>query len=142
VPLDLKAILPKKSLVPPGSEVQRGIDRWLRDFANATVAEMQDYPPAQPWKSRPPRRGPRAGGRRTGNLGRMWGTSISYTRNSVTIVNRTRYAAYVQGPRDRRKGVPQARAMRKRGWQSVQDVAPKLAKRFKPVLLRTLRGTR
>lgn len=138
----IEAIIPKAGTPLNARDVQTGVDRWLRDFAFAVVREMQEYPPARPWKRPPPRSGPRRGGRRTGNYGRTWGVSVRYTSNTVTITNPVPYAVYVGGPRKGGRGQRQARFMRDRGWKSISDVAPTIARRLTPVLIRRITGGR
>lgn len=143
MPVELRAILPRRAAVPPAQQIRRGIDRFLRDFAFGVVREMQEYPPARPWKHRPPSSGPRKGGRRTGFYGREWGVGVRFGANRVEVVNRAVYAVYVGGPvPGRGPGRRQAHALRARGWKSVSDVAPVLRRRFRPLLLEYLRGSR
>lgn len=137
--ITINAIIPKKAAPVDPRKVQTGVDRWLRDFSFEVIREMQEYPPWRPWK-RPPTRGPRRGGRRTGAYGKGWGSSVQFTPNSVTIRNNVAYAVYVGGPRAGARGRRQARAMRARGWKSVTDVAPPIAKRMTPVLIRKITG--
>lgn len=135
----IQAIIPRGATPLDPTRVQRGVDRFLRDFSFRVVREMQDYPSARPWK-RPPTTGPRRGGRRTGAYGRGWGTSVQFTGNSVTIMNSVQYAVYVGGPRRGNRGQRQAAFMRERGWKSVSDVAPAIARELRPVLIRGITG--
>jgi hypothetical protein len=134
--LALRAILPRRSVVPAQAAARAGVSRFLRDFAFEAARQMAEYPPARPWRSRPPRRGPRAGGRRTGFYGRGWGVGIRLTPTSAEVSNSASYAVYVGGPNPGQgKGRRQARALRARGWKSVSDVAPVLRRRYNAQLL-------
>lgn len=134
MPVKLQAILPRGSAPLSPTRVQTGMNKWLRDFAFEFVREMQDYPQAQPWKHPPPRTGPRRGGRRTSVYGKGWSAAPRFTPDSVEIINNVQYAVWVGG---RRRGRPgQARAMQARGWKSVSDVGPQVAKRLLPRLSR------
>lgn len=128
--ITIKAILPKQKF--DAGKVQQGLNAWLRNYAFEFQHEMQEYPPAQPWKNPPPKRGLRAGGRRTGTYGRGWTGSTQFTANSVTITNPVRYAVYVGGSKRKRPG--QTRVMAGRNWKSVSDVGPEVAKRTLPQL--------
>lgn len=137
--ITIQAIIPRGKVPLDPSKVSSGVNRWLRDFSFEVIREMQEYPPWRPWKN-PPRSGPRKGGRRTGAYGKGWGSSVTFTPNSVTIRNRVGYAVHVGGPRSGERGRRQAAAMRARGWKSVTDVAPPIAKRMAPVLIRRIAG--
>lgn len=84
---------------------------------------MQNYPAARPWKN-PPKTGLRAGGKRTGNYGRGWRVVIN--KDNAKITNGVLYAVYVGGSKKQRPG--QARALAARGWQSTDDVIPRVKK--------------
>lgn len=117
---------------------QAAVTKYLRSFASDFVRDISHYPPAQPWRHPPPRTGPRAGGRRTGTLGRNWSTQIRFTADSVTITNPTPYGIYVQG---NPKGPPRRRQtpnMQARGWPNVPAVATKTRDRHAPALRREL----
>jgi hypothetical protein len=140
MPIRVEAIIPRGAVPLDPARVQSGVDRWLRDFAFAVQSEMADYPPWRPWR-RPPRSGPRRGGRRTGGYGRGWTLAARFTPNSVTLVNPVTYAVFVGGPRRGNRGERQARAMAARGWKSISDVAPAIARRLRPVLIRRITGS-
>lgn len=136
----VQAIIPRGATPLDPTRVQRGVDRFLRDFSFRVVREMQDYPAARPWKHPPPKEGPRKGGRRTGDYGKGWGLAPQFTGNSVTLWNSVQYAVYVGGPKRGSRGKRQAKAMRERGWKSVSDVAPAIARELRPVLIRRITG--
>jgi hypothetical protein len=129
VTLKLVAIIPLRKLT--AEALQGEIDRYLRNFAAEFKREMRVYPPFTPWTSRPPRRGPRAGGRRTGAYGRGWeSTETSRSRSSVTLINPVPYSAVVGGSRRQYPG--QSHVLAARGWRSIQDIGPEVAKRNLP----------
>jgi len=115
----LTAIVPRTSPLPRNP--QKGIDKSLAVFAAKAQELLQEYPAWRPWKY-PPKTGPHAGGRRTGDYGRGWGPSASVTKtsSSITITNKVRYAEYVGG-----KG--QARALGARGWTTITEAGKKAA---------------
>lgn len=96
----------------------------LTEFGALALNYLKTYPPWMPWTSRPPKTGPRAGGKRTGTLGRNWTSSFVRTAKgsgtvgslimSVQVANKTSYASYVQG-------TTQTRVMAARGWPKVND---------------------
>lgn len=126
------AILPKRRIDPRAAEAE--LQRYLRGFAREVEDKMSEYPPARPWRSRPPRTGPRAGGRRTGQYGSGWQGAARLSRSSVTIVNRVPYASAVGGSRRQVPG--QARVLAARGWRSIEDVGPEASRNNLPNLAR------
>src|SRR5256885_1239310 len=106
--MQVKAIVPKTKLNPKG--IQPAIDQALGGFAKEVIGEMQRYPPEREWKTRPPSSGPRAGGRRTGELKHGWQAEFSST--SVHVYNDSPHAAYVQGKK-------QTRSAKERGWKAL-----------------------
>lgn len=132
------AILPKKQPITE-AQAKKHVSLWLRNCAFEFQREMQEYPQWQPWTSRPPRTGPRAGGRRTGTYGRGWIGSPRFTADSVTVTNDVRYAGYVGGPThlSGRDG-GQTAVMKARGWKSISDVAEAVAKKSLPAASRIM----
>lgn len=126
----VEAILPKKVISAEASE--RILRKYLRDFATGVQKEMSEYPPRQPWKSRTPRKGPRSGGKRTGQYKAGWKSAPIYGRASVSIINPVEYAAVVGGPKAARPG--QIGTHRRRGWKSISTVAPEVNRRVLPRL--------
>lgn len=120
------AVLPKRYTT--AARGQAAIDRVLVAFQVEVQKRMQAYPAAQPWKNPPPKTGLRAGGRRTGTYGRNWagGANVTKSKDSITVENRTPYAAWVGGSRGGSPG--QARALAARGWTSVDDAGPEAAR--------------
>lgn len=116
--------LPRKGqfLPPPRSDIQRA----LNAFADTLLNKMASYPPAQPWKSRPPSKGPRAGGRRTGTLGRGWQRKVG--TGFAEVFNEVSYAVYVEGPRPGKQRRRQTAEMRRRGWPAINKTGSKLWK--------------
>lgn len=116
------AVVPKELI--SAARGQAAIDKVLATFQVEIQKRMQAYPAAQPWKNPPPKTGLRAGGRRTGTYGRNWASGANVTRDkaSVTVENRTPYAAWVGGSKGKRPG--QARALAARGWTSVDTAGP------------------
>ena len=136
-----EAILPRRPIAPPPSQQRAGVDRFIRDAAAFTVNQLQDYPPARPWKNRPPKSGPRAGGRRTGAYGRGWPVGLRVQRDRFVVYNTVAYAAWVGGSRRTYPG--QARAMQARGWKSVDDVIPIIRRKYNGrALMRYIGGSR
>lgn len=118
----------KFTLVAPKDQrrylrVAENYNAILTDFGAAAHNYLRIYPPWLPWKN-PPKTGPRAGGKRTGTLGRNWTQSFVRTARgtgslpslimSVQVANKTPYASYVQG-------TTQTRVMQARGWSKVND---------------------
>lgn len=110
--MSIKAIKPSGFKIPDRAFVKAELDRLGRQV----TAQTKAYPAARPWKNPPPKTGPRAGGRRTGALGKSWDYRVTGDSTIVLRVNSTgvRYARYVQG-RD------QTRVMRDRSWLTVQE---------------------
>lgn len=120
--ISTQAILPKS--YTSAAKAKASLDKLLLTFATEASRELQTYPTAQPWKNPPPTSGPRAGGRRTGQLGRNWGGHVLVSGQSITIENKTPYAVYVQGTKEQ-----QARALAARGWPRVDEVGKRAAAR-------------
>jgi hypothetical protein len=113
---------PKEPIADPTALLEIALGQ--AGFAGRSLRDLANYPPAQPWKSRPPTRGPRRGGRRTGNLGRNWRlfNNLKRERWEWGTRNATRYAIYVEGPvpgKPRQRQVPN---MRQRGWPNITRV--------------------
>lgn len=121
-----------KPKVATAALANQQVQTWLRDTAFEFQREMQDYPAFQPWKSRPPRSGPRKDGRRTGMYGRGWTKPPRFSVNSVTVVNDVTYAGWVGGKKSRSSRPYQARHMAARGWKSITDVKDVVAQRTIP----------
>ena len=117
----LNKIIPKSLPLDP-EWATRMLDGELTTYAGNMVRGMALYPPALPWTSRPPRTGPRAGGRRTGGLGRNWRISQHRRAALIEVANPTDYAGFVQGPPRGRKGYRQTAVMAARGWQTITVV--------------------
>ena len=102
-------------------DAKKALDKLLLNFQAAAQKELKTYPAWQPWKN-PPRTGLRAGGKRTGNLGRGWATYELKSGQSITMRNPTKYGPYVQGT-----SKEQARALARRGWPRVDEVGKRAA---------------
>lgn len=122
--LRLVKIIPKSLPLDP-VWAQAQLDDALTTFAGAMVRDMASYPAAQPWTSRPPRTGPRAGGRRTGALGRNWRITNHARGRLIEVANPIEYAPYVQGPPNAVKGQRQTAVMASRGWQTITGITSK-----------------
>lgn len=141
MPLQLVAINPRPKAVI--ANIEQRLDEILgagAGFAGSSLRDLATYPPARPWKRRPPRKGPRAGGRRTGTLGRNWKLRVAKPRDQWTwsTLNGTRYAVYVEGPNPgeiRRRQTP---AMAARDWPSITSVAEKNWRTARPLVIRVL----
>lgn len=116
-------------------------------FAGEMVRRMSDYPPARPWRSRPPTKGPRKGGRRTGAYGRGWriGAERDLTqtggggfRITGSARNRVHYAVFVGGPRPGAYRRRQTDVMRSRGWPSITFEARRGWAKYRPRVVRIL----
>ncbi len=119
MPTGMTAILPKK--YTSATLAKASVDRLLLRIGVNAQRTLQRYPPAQPWKNPPPKTGLRAGGRRTGSLGKGWSTApVIVSGESVTITNQVPYAVYVEGPSSGKPG--QTSVMAARGWPSVTEV--------------------
>lgn len=125
MPVQMFARVPPK--IFSAVKAQAAFNKYLHEFADDFQSIMQEYPAARPWSSRPPKRGPRAGGKRTGAYGRGWAAAPSYTKQSVTITNSVGYASAVGGARSQSPG--QAHWLGERGWNSIEDIGPAVAKR-------------
>ena len=137
--ITLRPILPKR---PPVTVNAQAIRTGLERFAADMVKEMQGYPGWMPWKSRPPKTGPRAGGKRTGILGKGWIYS-DLRPTQVLVTNPVPYAGYVQGYRGRgTKGEKQTKAMAARSWQNISDRAKETWAKHVPSLKLTIAGKR
>jgi len=122
MPIYLKAIVPKRFKQPDLNTPRLA----LLSFGRDVQSNMQTYPPWMPWKSRPPKTGLRAGGKRTGDLGRAWSLRWD-SPYSLTVGNPTEYAGYVQGYRGHGgMGQRQVSALARRGWISITDVVSRL----------------
>lgn len=130
----IRALTPKRQITAAG--IQREFNRYLRNFRDEFIEEMEEYPPEQPWRSRTPTSGPRAGGRRTGAYGRGWRENVRFTPQSVIIINPVRYAIVVGGSRSGSPG--QAHVLADRGWKSIEDVGPEVAERNLPEFTRVI----
>lgn len=117
-----RAILPPRKSNFYASRGKEALDNLLRSFASSAEKQLRTYPTAQPWKSRPPTKGLRAGGRRTGAYGKGWvGNSELKSGESITLTNPVKYATYVGGPK-------QTGNMKNRGWPNVKEVGEKAAR--------------
>lgn len=139
--LAFEAIVPIKTVEFDAAKVQR----QLRAFGTGVVATMQTYPSAKPWKNRPPRTGPRRGGRRTGSYGRSWGMKSLKDRVEIAsgLVSRPlKYSGYVGGwlTVNARKGQRQSRVMKQRDWPSIETVTNELWKKHLPKIKKTLQA--
>lgn len=122
----LVAVLPKKYTSKTKALV--GIRNLLETFAFEAQRELQDYPPAMPWKNPPPRTGLRKGGRRTGTLGRNWKIG-GRSQLAIQVTNNTPYGSYVQGPAGKSgKAGGQTQVMADRGWPNVTEVGARSKK--------------
>lgn len=124
--MPVQAIRPAGFIVPKRSVLQAELER----FARKTTDEVKRYPPWRPWSSTPPRTGRRAGGRRTGDLGRSWQYKVSLGGDSgyVEVASdegrlERPYARYVQGKR-------QTSVMSGRGWKTIDEVAERRRAEF------------
>ena len=126
--LAFEAIVPKQ--FHSAALAKKALDRFLLNFKGEAQRELQQYPAWQPWKN-PPKKGPRAGGKRTGNLGRNWNTYQLVSGQSLTMTNPVSYAPYVQGTGPKQpyvRGKSQAKALRARGWPAIDEVAGRALK--------------
>lgn len=112
--MQTKAILPKRQI--EAAEAQKKLDEFFKRAMTLAQKELQTYPAWQPWKN-PPRAGLRAGGKRTGNLGKNWSTWNLISGKSITMENKIKYSPYVQGTKK-----TQARSLAARGWPRVDEV--------------------
>lgn len=120
--LSCKAVIPDRYV--SAANAKKSMDVLLLNCKEEATRLLQTYPGWQPWK-RPPLTGLRAGGKRTGTLGRGWGTHTLKSGKSIEMTNPTKYAKYVQG----NSKTEQARALGRRGWTTVDVVGPEAAKR-------------
>jgi hypothetical protein len=117
---------------------QAKINVELVSFGGEMVRTMADYPEARPWKSRPPRTGPRAGGRRTGQLGRNWKTR--HGPSFIEVFNDVGYPGYVEGYAKGAKGQRQTRVMRARGWQRIDEEGRRVWSKYVRRIQKAARG--
>lgn len=120
--ISCKPILPSKTV--SAARAQKSLDDLLLNCKEEAMRLLQTYPTWRPWSSRPPLTGPRAGGKRTGTLGRGWGSYTLRSGKQIELTNATSYAQYVQG----NSKTQQARALARRGWTTVDVVGPAAAK--------------
>lgn len=135
----LVVIKPTRQMVSGMARRSELVSQFV-SFTGELVNVMAKYPPAQPWKRRPPKTGPRAGGRRTGNLGRNW--RGKWAPNYGEVSNPVAYAGHVQGYRSGPKGDRQTANMRSRGWQRVDEEGRRVWRKYERRIKRILtRGT-
>lgn len=121
--LKAEAILP--SSYTSSKKAKASIDKLLLTAKEGAMKRLQTYPTWQPWKN-PPKTGLRAGGKRTGDLGRNWNSYTLKSGQSIEMKNEIGYAGYVQG---KGSGTPrQAKALAARGWPRIDEVAEEAAK--------------
>lgn len=109
--LSLKPIVPKHPIVD--KKVGARVEGELKAWGGRVVNRMASYPAQQPTTYR-----------RTGTLGRNWRLRFG-TENGLIFaaaVNATRYAPFVQGPKDGPRGARQTAVMASKGWQSVSTI--------------------
>lgn len=141
MPLRLQAVVPKRAPIASGIHVLLQQALGPVGFQGAVISDLSDYPAARPWKSRPPRTGPRAGGRRTGTLGRNWrprGPRLTARGLVAEAANDTEYGIHVEGPPRGPARRRQTKVMRDRGWPNVTDVGQKQWRRTRPEVVRIL----
>lgn len=114
-------IVPKRPII--NAQIPTQVSNEIRRMGQSASAKLRKYPPAKPWTSRPPATGPRAGGRRTGALGRSW--ELRFFTGGFEVVTKIPYGSFVQGPRGQQTGV-----MAARGWLSVTTAGDELQKEF------------
>lgn len=138
MPVSFKPIVPKKKLhLFDPEKVKKG----LRNYALKVQGEMQDYPEFVPWKSTPPKTGPRAGGKRTGAYGQRWSVQIALGGFKAIASNALYYAGFVGGYKGRgNRAERQTKVMAKRGWPSITDVAKKAWDKYLPGIKKSLQG--
>lgn len=132
----IEAIKPKRQVIPVAN-LERRVDRELRDWAADMIRTMATYPRARPWKNPPPKSGPRRGGRRTGSYGRQWQIG-KVTASSIEVLNRIPYGVHVGGPKDGSKGRRQARAMAERDWPNITDASREVWTRHRGAIVRVV----
>lgn len=113
--LTAKAIIPKR--YTDAARAKGSMDKLLLACKEESFVLLQRYPPWSPWKNSP-RTGIRAGGKRTGGLGRNWNSYTLKSGQSIEMTNATKYAPYVQG----NSRTQQARALFARGWLPIDTV--------------------
>ncbi len=113
---------PKEPIADPSALLEQILGS--AGFSGRVNRELATYPPAQPWKSRVPKKGPRKGGRRTGTLGRNWRIYVEQRRDTWQFGtrNRTAYAIHVEGPVPGEEKRRQTQTMRDRGWPNITRV--------------------
>lgn len=104
------------------ANAKKDIDKLLVMAKEEAFKRLQKYPAWQPWKN-PPKSGLRAGGKRTGNLGREWDSYTLKSGDSIAMTNQTTYGPYVQGTKEE-----QAKALAARGWPRIDEVGEEAAK--------------
>lgn len=131
MPLGLQAIRPKRFDVIDPRAVVSDLEKTNRSYALDVGKAMAKYPSQRPTRYV-----------RTGDYGRGWTApgSIKASASEVTLVNRVGYSVYVGGPRQGNKGERQAAVMRKKGWQSITDVARETKRNYVQLVNRAIRG--
>lgn len=127
----LKAIRPKKfKVIDPGhvsTELRAAMRLYLNQVKLELIADYAKVPPGKTYI-------------RTRDLARGWKIRIP-SDNFGELTNSVRYAVYVQGPHGggRASGSRQAAFHRRRGWQSVSDVARRTRKQYVQLMNRAVR---
>jgi hypothetical protein len=124
MPISVVAIHPKNEIIAT-SNLQKLLEAELslKGFSGAMIREMASYPAAMPWKNPPPKKGPRAGGRRTGDLGTGWRMERRGALHYLTV-NKVPYVGFVQGFRNGRP--KQTAVMRGRNWQQIDTASDRV----------------
>lgn len=116
----LKAITPKRTGLQRTEALRENSRRAMQEYLKIIAYDLSHYPPQKGHRYV-----------RTNRLHEGWlapdAIEVSSDGAQGTLVNRTPYAVYAQGPRGsgRGRGERQTRLMRSLGWQSITDVAKK-----------------
>lgn len=114
MPVEFKAIVPKKTPLRKLRQLPRAFEGLMGDLVTEAHAELAKYPPSSPTSTY----------RRTGTLGRSWQHRVTAKPDRIEGETSSQgqiapYNIRVQGPRQ----VSWAKA---RGWRTAKDVLKKL----------------
>lgn len=131
MPISLKAITPRRLYrFEPNltrKQARRAMEKYLEKVKYELQSGYRNVPGSPKYQ-------------RTYNLFDSFEITVNQSGTKGELINTQPYAVYVIGPRSGGRGIGsrQARHMRQRGWQSVSDVARKLAPEYRTVMNRSI----
>lgn len=122
----MEAIKPKHKIEAPKISV---LEAELTRFARQVTDEAKRYPPWRPWKN-PPKSGRRAGGRRTGDLGRSWDYKVELGGDAGYVEVKSEGAKLERPYNKFVQGDEQTSVMAGRGWRTIDEIAEQRQSEF------------